>query len=76
MIAYICDHLPAFFSFSALCDVGTFYNVSANKCQNCPKGHYSDMRGLLRCTPCGIRETTVTTASVNRSQCIGTFPLV
>ena len=71
MYYMICCYSHAVLTFSALCDVGTFYNESANECQDCAKGYYSDMRGLLRCTPCGIGETTGTTASVNRSQCIG-----
>lgn len=52
------------------CDKGFFHNSTSNTCSECPIGTFKERRGHMRCYDCDFGHTTLTTGSVNHTQCI------
>ncbi|GAB1603456.1 hypothetical protein Ahia01_000626900, partial [Argonauta hians] len=52
-----------------ICPPGTYFNTSDNSCDLCPVGTYQDQKWMTVCKQCPNKSTTITTGSLNITQC-------
>nr|XP_006821635.1 PREDICTED: sushi, von Willebrand factor type A, EGF and pentraxin domain-containing protein 1-like [Saccoglossus kowalevskii] len=53
----------------AACGLGTYYNISSDKCEQCSTGFYQDEQGQTSCKPCHAGMSTSTVGATNVEYC-------
>ena len=57
-------------SFCALCDLGTFNNISGHNCDACPTGQYQDGKGETACKDCDIDTYSNEPGKASKADCV------
>ena len=59
-----------FFSVSANCFPGQYYNTIAKECRECPVGFYQPEQGQFFCVACEYNKVTSSTGSIGSARCV------
>ena len=59
-------------NFVEICNAGSFFNLTSNKCEQCPVGFYQNQTGKMQCDYC-LSGMTSNRGAKSASECFGMY---